>query len=209
MRLSYKRICLPDRSQTPPITDHFRVLPPGSKVTTGNPCGPGECSSPPEPEERSAPSEPIVGPCQHLRGSLFQEYILRTQTRTLGGISPTFRGRAVRCLFPYKPFPPLKVAEDDDAEDMLRPLPVSTVLEMPEDGNKVIEEKGWTQSEQGRLDEMLKAYARWEVDYAHRFIKAKACTGVTSNRSGVCDACEDLAENDKAFKKGMYRVSPQ
>ncbi|KAL1941730.1 hypothetical protein VTO73DRAFT_6730 [Trametes versicolor] len=109
---------------TPPITDHFRILPPGSEVAT---------------------------------------------------------------------------------EDVLRPLPVPTTLNMPEDGNKIIEEKGWTQSEQGKLDEMLKAYARWEVDYPHRFVKARTCSGVTSNPSGVCNSCEDLAENDKAFKKAIYR----
>lgn len=135
--------------------------------------------------------------------------MLRTQTRTLGGISRTFRGRAVRCLFPYKPFPPLQVAEDDDADDVVRPLPEMTTLEMPDDGNNAIAEKDWTKSEQSRLDKLLKAYTRWEVDYPHRFVKARSCAGLTSNTSGVCNACEDLAENDKAFKKALYRVSSQ
>ena len=79
-----------------------------------------------------------VRPCQHLRGTKYDEYILRTQTRTLGGVSVEFRARVVRQLFRYKPFAPLgqqtpKVLEgDSDVESADEE--VSVRHEVPADG---------------------------------------------------------------------------
>ena len=46
--------------------------------------------------------------CTHLSGPPYEEYILRIRTRSLGGVSPEFRARGIRQLFPYKKFPPLE-----------------------------------------------------------------------------------------------------
>ena len=43
-----------------------------------------------------------------LHGPPYDEYVLRTHTRSLGGVAPTFRGRVARQIFPYKPFPLLQ-----------------------------------------------------------------------------------------------------
>ncbi|KAJ2968649.1 hypothetical protein NUW54_g13152 [Trametes sanguinea] len=84
----------------------------------------------------------------------------------------------------------------------------STLPCIPKDGNVHSEEAKWTLEEQRRFDEALKGWARWEVNVVQEFVKARGCQGTTMNISGICDACEALAEKDKAFRKAVYRVSP-
>lgn len=188
--------------------------------------------------------------CQHLQGPEYEEYIIRTQTRVLGGISSDFRAKTARSLFPYKPFPPIRKRrrrrrldsdEDSDADRPHTPVP-ETDAELAADAqvalsddesaessdelvgeggaeildrkpgsaesNLEIEEKAWTRQEQQTFDRTLKANARWEVDYAGRFVKGRRCTGTTTNTTEVCDKCTQLAEDDKAFLKAVYRVRP-
>lgn len=125
---------------------------------------------------------PATKVCQHLHD--YEEYVLRTQTRELGGISPSFCARSARQLFPYKDFPPLKGAVLQD------PL-----LEVPEHGNKDAPENSWTKHEQGRFDETLQAWARWEVNYAGGFVASPRCEGVTTNIDAICDACKRVAND--------------
>ena len=135
----------------------------------------------------------------------YEEYILRIQTRSLGGVAPKFRARVTRELFPYKQLPALKSdagGQDEGGEDK-----GGVVQEIPEDGNSAHEESKWTTAEQRKLDQSLKGWARWQVSYEDRYVKSARCAGTTTNDSGICDACEDLARSDKAFKKAVYRVS--
>ena len=152
------------------------------------------------------PPTPTLEPhtCQHLRGDEYEEYILRTQTRSLGGVSPTLRARVARQLFPYKRLPVLKgeaVEGDLGAEQGQQAMP-----EVPDDGNAALEESRWTQDEQQKIDQALRGWARWEVNFGRRFVKSTQCKGTTKRKSGVCKACEDLGSLDKAFKKAVYRV---
>lgn len=189
--------------ETPAITEHVDVLPAGSKAPSAVPDGPKDTVQPPQPATVA---------CQHLHGAEFEEYILRTQTRTLGGISPTFRAQMARRVFPYKPFPPIQDREVQKEKERtktgpVQPIPFADDLDAPRNGNRELEEKSWTPEEQAYFDDTLRCFARWEVDYTHRFVRARGCTGTTINLSGVCDECKDLAESNDAFKKAIYRVS--
>lgn len=79
------------------------------------------------------------------------------------------------------------------------PLP-----EVPEHGNKLAPENSWTEHEQGRFDETLKAWARWEVNYTGGFVASPRCEGVTTNVDAICDACKRVV-NDESFKAAVRR----
>ena len=146
------------------------------------------------PEEASQ-IEPVV--CKHLRGKQLVEYILRTQTRSLGGVAPALRARVARQLFPYKPFNEIKsFTPDKDVTGLPR---------VPPDGNTQIESAKWTISEQRMLDYNLKGWARWIVDIEQQFVKSTRCTGTTESSSGVCDWCLALMK-DEGFLKSLRRV---
>lgn len=179
--------------QPPPITNFFKPIERGTRIP--------EASS---QDRRAAPTIPAARedskrPCIHLRGETYQEYILRTQTRSLGGVSLHHRARAARRLFPYKSFPQTRVAQDWHGR--------SAEAVVPDDGNGMVEEALWTPKEHQKLDEMLKGWARWEVNVAQGFVKSAKCRGLTRNESGVCRECEKLATRCKSFKKAVYRVS--
>ena len=108
-----------------------------------------------------------------------------------------FRARVARQIFPYKPFPNTK---------RLQRSAEAVKVEVPPDGNTEVEDPKWTLVEQRAMDDALRGWARWSVDFGSRFVKATGCSGTTTNKSGVCDACETLAK-DKTFKKAVYRVS--
>ncbi|KDQ50062.1 hypothetical protein JAAARDRAFT_200304 [Jaapia argillacea MUCL 33604] len=114
--------------------------------------------------------------CQHLTDRMYTEYILRTHTRTLGGVSPTLRARLMRQIFPYKPFQPLKgltnlpgggdVGSNETDEDAIEgdeTMDVVVKVEVPTDGNTKVNESQWTDGERRRFDKNLKGWARWEV----------------------------------------------
>ncbi|KAI0349019.1 hypothetical protein OH77DRAFT_1415677, partial [Trametes cingulata] len=149
----------------------------------------------------AAPVQLRSVPCEHLRGDEFLEYILRTQTRSLGGISSRRRGLVVRQLFPYKRLPPLQ-------DRALSGPGVGTAIALagaPEGGNLELSESKWTLKEQLALDHALKARARWIVDYGRQYIKSTRCDGMTENETGVCDACDQLRRTDEGFRRSLRR----
>lgn len=148
--------------------------------------------------------------CRHLHGDSFKEYILRTQTRTLGGISLEFRARAIRQLFPYKPFASLSTHKatvtdsESDAESADDKIVVKH--EVPSNGNKKTKQTQWTAAELRVHDEHMMAYAQWEVDYAGKFVLSRRCERTTQNGSSVCDECALISKNT-SFKEAVRRVS--
>lgn len=148
-----------------------------------------------------SPEVPTV-PCQHLTGPKYTEYILRTQTRLLGGISYKLRAWITRQLFMYKPFPAVK----DFACGKESQRAVVDLKSVPWEANCSLKEKDWTNDEQKKLDASLLAWARWEVDYVNGYVCLSQCERRTSNKSGICDACEKLALSDQAFKHAIRRV---
>ena len=145
-------------------------------------------------------STEVLAICKHLCGDQFSEYILRTQTRSLGGVAPALRARVARQLFHYKPFSTIKsFAPGKD---------ISSLPSPPPNGNGEVEISKWTISEQRELDYNLKGWARWTVDVEQKFVKSTRCTGTTSNATGVCDFCTALMK-DEGFIKSLRRVSVQ
>lgn len=128
------------------------------------------------------------------------EYILRTETRTLGGVSPHFRARLIRQVFYYKNLALLKGSE---------PVKVSTTADekpIPEDGNNRPGGRDWTTTEQKKIDELMRKWARWEVNFVHRYISSTQCEGMTSNVDKICNECSRVGD-DEALKRSIRRVS--
>jgi hypothetical protein len=82
---------------------------------------------------------------------------------------------------------------------------VQVKVEVPTDGNKHLPMAEWTATEQKRHDEHLRAFAKWEVDYAAGTVRATSCSGTTINDSGICDACTEV-EKDEALKRAVRKV---
>lgn len=133
--------------------------------------------------------------CKHL--CVPTEYILRTQTRSLGGISPLFQTRCSHQLFQYKKFVPLK-GENISA----RPR-----VPVPKDGSGNVhsEESLWTEKEKQALYEALRAWAQWEVNAKEGYVSSTHCEGVTKNNDLICDACHGVAR-DESFKRAVRKV---
>ncbi|KAI0676072.1 hypothetical protein C8Q78DRAFT_1007946 [Trametes maxima] len=192
-KISYTHKAVP---MTPSIRQFFSVTPRASP-TSGRP--PGNTH-----ESRlitHLESDPIPTPCQHLQGEEYSEYILCTQTRSLGGISRRWRARVTRQIFPYKPFPPLASAVGSSSGDVLD-------HSCPAGGNLECEETKWTSMEQLKLDEALSGWARWIVNYGRRYVKLTHCEGTTRNASGVCDACGAL-EKDLGLRRSVLRKNKE
>lgn len=153
-------------------------------------------------------------PCRHLRGKGYEEYILRSQTRSFGGVSFELRGRISRQLFPYKPFPVLKRRQrtsKDSTHEVGAWQPssddvASVFLATPEDGNNLVTVALWTGSEKKKMEEVLRAWSRWEVNFSQGYVKSRQCQGMTINHNEICDACQKTAE-DRSFKKAILKVS--
>lgn len=124
------------------------------------------------------------------------------------------RARVNRQLFPYKPFPPLisrskqkENPQGDEDVEMADTLSVTSIkVEVPAEGNREIPIGAWTDEERRQHDGHLKAISRWEVDYVTGSVQATRCTGTTVNESKVCDACQEL-DNDESFKRAVRKVS--
>lgn len=185
-----------DAYQTPSVARFFPSVPTPRHVA-------GKSTKTEVVKARAKTPDPKPAPCQHLRDGVYEEYILRTQTRSLGGISPMWRGRIARQLFPYKPFPPLRSGQDEADETTVS---VISRPDAPVDGNVACEERKWSLREQLELDHALAGWARWIVDYGQRIVKSAQCEGTTLNVSGICDMCQMLGEKDAGFKKAVTRV---
>lgn len=126
------------------------------------------------------------------------EYILRTETRSLGGIAPLFRARIIRQVLHYKN---LAVLKGSVAANVAEPAGI------PENGNVYVSSRDWTSTEQKKVDDLLKMWARWEVSYIHQFVKSTKCEGMTKNAgTRVCEECRKLA-SDESLKRSIRRVS--
>ena len=153
-----------------------------------------------------------IVPCRHLRGEGYEEYILRSQTRSFGGVSFELRGRISRQLFPYKLFPVLKrrarISKDSLCTEAWQPvasLNDVTPVSIPEDGNKLLTMALWTRSEKKTMEDVLRAWSRWEVNFSQGYVKSPQCQGTTNNRNEICDACQKTAK-DTSFKAAIRKV---
>ena len=182
--------------QTPSVKNYF---------------GPVGHAIPPSKTRIWTPQVPAA--CQQLRGNEYIEYILRTLTRSLGGVSSRKRAQVIREIFPYKPFSNISptpinsdnttwsAGEESDAEDEN----VKIKCEVPEDGNEHLRSSMWTEVELTKHDESLKAWARWEVDYGAKVVRSTKCQRTTTERSGVCTECQ-VVSNDESFKLEVRKV---
>jgi len=134
--------------------------------------------------------------CKHLSRPGHDEYIRLIRTRSLGGISPELRARAVRQLFPYKKFPRLeKEPRNKDINLLFIEIKgngennSNRTPNVPKNGNGHLKEKQWTELEKRKLDEFLLGWARWEVNYAEGFVHSVRCDGTTTNTDEICNAC--------------------
>jgi hypothetical protein len=123
-------------------------------------------ASPPPPPP---PPPPVQTKCQQLRDDKYIEYILRTQTRSTGGVSSRKRGQLIREMFPYKPFqvqkPAVGTNESGDLDESEAGDDTTVVKsEVPKDGNRNVPMAEWMDAEIVKHDKKMRAWARWEVD---------------------------------------------
>ncbi|KAJ7041877.1 hypothetical protein C8F04DRAFT_1390777 [Mycena alexandri] len=134
---------------------------------------------------KNPPPKPVIlkepKPCRHLSGG---------RTRSLGGVSPVFRGRLIRQILFYKKFAPLK-SKPQTAESIRR-----LELSIPTEGNACMASPDWTAAEHEQVDVALKAFARWDVDPATKTVRSSRCEGVTRNDDNICDACRKVAKDE-------------
>jgi hypothetical protein len=154
--------------------------------------------------------EPVVVVCQQLCGEEYNEYVLRTMTRSLGGVSARKRAQIIRDLFPYKSFLRINTALIDEKEgwsegDVESEDDVQVKCEVPEYGNKHVSSTKWTETELKRHDEALRGWARWEVDYGAKVVRSTKCQGTTTNKGGICRECVAVSK-DESFKAEVRKV---
>ena len=164
----------------------------------------------PQPElSPSEPKEPSV--CQNLRGEKYSTYIRLTMTRSLGGVSSSLRGRIIRQLFPYKPFPLRKMTDRTESDQISASLassdPGTIKQEVPDDGNKEVNSMLWTDAELKKHDEEMRGWARWDVDKGAEVVRSTKCTRLTSNTNAICDECHKVSE-DESLKADVRKVAP-
>ena len=141
--------------------------------------------------------------CRCIQGKLVEEYILTTQTRSLGGISMDLRGQVKRDLFPYKPFTGMK--EQMYGAAYLEVYRVKAAQDL-QSMNDLVPEDKWTEDEKHIFDQTLRGFTRWEVDTGQRVVRATRCEGTTCNDNGICNPCKEIL-GDEAFKKAIYQVN--
>ncbi|KAJ7147344.1 hypothetical protein C8R46DRAFT_1359850 [Mycena filopes] len=143
---------------------------------------------------KNPPPKPIIvtesRPCRHLSGGQYVEYIERTKTRSLGGVSASLRARIIRQTLLYKKFALLKGAPQ--TSQSAREIEVS----VPADGNDCLASPDWTPDEHKKVDSTLTAFARWEVDPRAMTVRATRCEMLTRNDDQICDACTKVAKDD-------------
>ncbi|KIY61999.1 hypothetical protein CYLTODRAFT_459371 [Cylindrobasidium torrendii FP15055 ss-10] len=145
-------------------------------------------------------AERMSQPCVHFDGSEYQPYIDLTPTRNLGGVPHRLEAQAARLLFLWKKLPPLKSHCIDKRLEGLGSQ--SSIL--PSWGNESLAIALWTQKEIDRLDQVLRLFRRWEVNYHGRYVKSSECEGITTNSNGIRTHCQRLAQ-DQSFRTAVYR----
>ena len=78
--------------------------------------------------------------------------------------------------------------------------------EVPSHGNRKTKQGECTKTEMEAHDEELMVYARWDVNYAGRYMLSHRCHRTTCYVSGVCEECE-LITQDPSFQQAVRRVS--
>lgn len=134
------------------VTDFFAPKRPDSVLAMKMPM------SGPPPSVPASPTMVLPHLCVHLQGPEYEDYISRTTTRTLGGISMKLRGSLIRKALPYKSFPKLESEAQGAAENVV--LIPTTSARVPPEGNKHIDEGRWTEAEKKKVDAWLKSAAR-------------------------------------------------
>ncbi|KAJ7816595.1 hypothetical protein B0H14DRAFT_3743669 [Mycena olivaceomarginata] len=141
------------------------------------------------------PPKPIIvkkpRPCTHLSGGKYNEYIERTETRSLGGVSVVLRSRVIRQVLPYKPFEPSSTVEAEAAA-----LKRDVQASVPSDGNDTVSSTAWTAAEHAKVDAALRGFARWEVLFGQKLVRSTHCDRLTTNVEGICDACKKVAKDE-------------
>ncbi|KAF7969844.1 hypothetical protein HWV62_25914 [Athelia sp. TMB] len=170
------------------------------------------------PASRSATPELAEVECKHLGGDRWIQYINRTRTRTLGGISMNKRGILVRVMFPYKPFSPILASGDDErsAEDSFdeesqesRSADAAEVkIEVPTDGNREVLSSKWTKEELQKHDNAMRARARWEVDAVAKVVRSTKCEKMTSHKDGICRECRATSK-DASLKAAVRKANAE
>ncbi|KAF8156205.1 hypothetical protein K438DRAFT_2076139 [Mycena galopus ATCC 62051] len=144
---------------------------------------------------KNPPPKPVIykipKSCTYLEGDQYREYIERTETRSMGGVSVTLRARLIRQVLPYKKFEPLK-----SETTMTSPAIHQSLVVVPKNGNDRLPSAEWTAAEIAKVDEALRGFARWEVDFGKRVIRSTRCEGLTTNDDGICAACQKLAKDE-------------
>ncbi|KAJ6593023.1 hypothetical protein B0H19DRAFT_1245824 [Mycena capillaripes] len=118
----------------------------------------------PGPIKNDPPKPPPAAPeprsCTHLAGGKYTEYIERAETRSMGGVSQALRSRIIRQVFMYKKFPSLKTTVPS--------LVANAESSVPASGNDCVASADWTENEHARVDEALRGFARWEIDFGNK-----------------------------------------
>lgn len=76
---------------------------------------------------------------------------------------------------------------------------------IPEGGNAFVKFSLWTDSEKSKLEEALRAWSRWEVNYIHGYVCATRCEGTTTNHDQICTTCQKVAD-DPSLKAALRKV---
>ncbi|KAJ7714729.1 hypothetical protein B0H16DRAFT_1807499 [Mycena metata] len=142
---------------------------------------------------RNPSPEPVIIPipksCKHLSGGVYVEYIQRTMTRSLGGVSAVLRARLARQVLLYKKFGPLKGQNTPESIQQVE-------HSIPAKGNDCLSSPDWTATEHAKLDAALKGWARWEVNFGAGTVRSTRCEGLTTNPDAVCDACRKVSKDE-------------
>jgi hypothetical protein len=137
--------------------------------------------------------------CRYLSGEKYTEYVERTETRSMGGVSPKLRARIIRQVLMYKKFEPLKNAPRTAA--LVRKIELS----VPASGNECLASTDWTEAKHAKVDEALRGFARWNVDFGNKTVRSTRCEGLTTNQDEICDACHKVAK-DPSLVHAINRV---
>ncbi|KAJ7827674.1 hypothetical protein B0H14DRAFT_2814178 [Mycena olivaceomarginata] len=114
----------------------------------------------------------------------------------MGGVSQALRSRIIRQVFMYKKFPSLGTTVPS--------LVANTEPSVPASGNDCVASADWTENEHARVDEALRSFARWQVDFGKKTVHSTGCEGLTTNESGICDACLKVAK-DQSLVRSINR----
>lgn len=126
----------------------------------------------------------------------------------MGGVSSQFWAQLVRQVLYYKNLAALKgskMSNGDATTDVVKaedsgPMPI------PDGGNSLPMGQDWTSNEQKTINDLMRKWAQWEVNFLHKFIRSTQCEGMTKNSDKICDECQRVAA-DESLKCSIRRVS--